>query len=99
MGIGGILIIDFSTFLIALSTLLIARFPKITRTRPTKPPQLRRLLQEMQFAWRYITKRPGLSRLLLFMSTNFFSVGILEVVFWPLILDFGCCYGGGEGAV
>ena len=89
LGIGGILIIDFSTFLIAMSTLLIARLPKIKRNRPTKPPQIRRLLQEMLFAWRYITKRPGLSRLLLYMSTNFFSVGILEVVFWPLILDFG----------
>lgn len=89
LGIGGILIIDFSTFLIALTTLLIARFPKINRTKQTKPPQIRRLLQEMQFAWRYITKRPGLSRLLQYMSTNFFSVGILEVVFWPLILDFG----------
>lgn len=89
LGIGGILIIDFSTFLVALLTLLIVRFPQVNRTRLTKSPQIRRLLQEMQFAWRYITKRPGLSRLLLYMSTNFFSVGILEVVFWPLILDFG----------
>ena len=88
LGIGGILIIDFSTFLVALSTLLIVRFPTVNR-KLTKPPQLQQLLQEMQFAGRYITKRPGLSRLLLYMSTNFFSVGILEVVFWPLILDFG----------
>ncbi|NJR54760.1 MAG: MFS transporter [Acaryochloris sp. CRU_2_0] len=88
IGIGGILIIDFSTFLVALFTLLMVRFPTVHR-RLTKPLQLQRLLQEMRFAGRYITQRPGLSRLLLYMSTNYFSIGILEVVFWPLILDFG----------
>jgi MFS family permease len=88
IGIGGILIIDFSTFLVALFTLLIVRFPTVHR-RLTQPPQLQRLLQEMRFAGRYITQRPGLLRLLLYMSTNYFSIGILEVVFWPLILDFG----------
>ncbi|MGK7874282.1 MAG: MFS transporter [Xenococcaceae cyanobacterium] len=84
----GILLIDFSTFVVAIITLLSVRLPHIKNAKTNKL-KISQLLRETLSSWNYIAARPGLLRLLIFVSTTYFTVGILEVVFWPLVLDFG----------
>lgn len=93
----GILIIDFSTFLIALATLLLVRFPQPPQPPLPKgglggdnqePTKLRYLSREIFSGWNYITLRPGLRGLLTFFTVVYFTLGILQVLFWPFILNF-----------
>ncbi len=96
MGINNVLVIDFATFLFALGTLVIARFPDVEDT-PTNElaygdratAQLEQLWQEMTSGWDYIVQRSGLLKLTLFLGVTYLSEGILQVVFWPLILSLG----------
>ena len=91
IGLEGILLIDASTFLFALTTLLIVRFPKIpvSRTNPVKRVNLANLWQDISSSWNYIVDRPGLKRLLFFIALTYFSMGMLEVSFWPFVLKMG----------
>ena len=83
----GILLIDVATFFCALISLLMVRFPQVrkTKTKPVKPSQL---LRETRSSWNYMTKRPGLVRLLVFIAVTYFTMGALEVLLWPFILNF-----------
>lgn len=87
-GLNGVLLIDFSTFVIAILTLLSVRFPPLANTK-TDGVNIIQLLRETLSSWSYIAARPGLLRLLIFVATTYFTAGILEVVFWPLVLEFG----------
>ncbi len=87
----GILIIDFATFLVALAIMLMVRFPQPEKTnqKSAKWRDLSRdLSQEIVSGWNYITFRPGLRGLLTFFTIVYFTMGILEVLFWPLMLNF-----------
>ncbi len=87
----GILIIDFATFLVALAIMLMVRFPQPEKTnqKSAKWRDLsRELSQEIVSGWNYITFRPGLRGLLTFFTIVYFTMGILEVLFWPLMLNF-----------
>lgn len=90
----GILIIDFSTFLIALVTLLLVRFPQPEKVNK-KPAKFRYLSREILSGWNYIALRPGLRGLLTFFTVVYFTMGILEVLFWPFILNFSSSQGLG----
>ena len=85
IGLKGILFIDFSTFLFALTTLLVVRFPQLKnlQSHSRQKPQLWR---ETISSWHYIVARPGLLRLLIFIAITYFTMGVLEVSFWPLVL-------------
>ncbi len=83
----GILIIDFSTFLVALITLLMVRFPQPNKTNK-EPVKFSYLSREIFSGWNYINLRPGLRGLLTFFTVVYFTMGILEVLFWPLMLNF-----------
>ncbi|HIK10370.1 MAG TPA: MFS transporter [Oscillatoriaceae cyanobacterium M33_DOE_052] len=85
--IEGVMFIDFMTFLCALGTLLCVRFPKPEVTDKT-PPKLEELFQDTVYAWKYITIRPGLFWLLIFLAVTYFNLGVLQVVFWPMMLSF-----------
>ncbi|NEP45713.1 MAG: MFS transporter [Okeania sp. SIO2H7] len=43
----------------------------------------------MVFGWDYIAERSGLLKLTLFLGVTYLTDGILQVVFWPLILSLG----------
>jgi len=89
IGIKGILLIDCATFLIALTTLLSINFPRLVqRSQQLKSARPKQLWLETLAGWRYIKRRPGLLKLLFFIAIAYFSEGILQVVFWPLILNF-----------
>jgi len=83
----GIVLIDFVTFLFALTTLLLVRFPK---TKPATVPLAEKVSfwREAFEGWTYITVRPGLLALLLIFTINNFVFGLIEVLFTPLVLSF-----------
>ncbi|MGF1488772.1 MAG: MFS transporter [Prochloraceae cyanobacterium] len=91
IGLEGILLIDASTFLFALTTLLMVRFPEIPQSRinRVKRVNIAQLWQDICSSWNYIVDRPGLKRLLLFIAITYFSMGALEVSFWPFVLKMG----------
>jgi hypothetical protein len=78
-------LIDFFTYIFALVTLLVTRFPRPVTAGQTegKPASL---FREAAIGWTYIVSRPGLLGLLLyFASINFFT-GFAQVLFTPLVL-------------
>lgn len=83
----GLLVIDFVTFFFSVLVLLWIRLPK-TRETPESVKHRGSLGREMVFGWHYIRQRPGLFGLLsLFAFTNF-TLGIVIVLFTPLVLSF-----------
>jgi hypothetical protein len=83
----GIILTDFATFLFSLATLLSIRFPN-AKTSTVRKPGAQSLVREMAYAWTYITARPGLLGLLIFIAVSNFAIGIAQVLFPPLILAF-----------
>ncbi|AOY83567.1 MFS transporter [Moorena producens JHB] len=86
----GILLIDFITFIFALVTLLRVQIPHLQSSHHThqKQAHFSQLRQDLVSGWRYIAKRQGLRGLLMFFAVVYFSMGILQVLFWPLVLSF-----------
>ena len=83
----GVLLIDFTTFIIAVLTLLIVRFPaqKPAETKQEKPTSL---FQEAAHGWRYITARSGLLGLLIFLAVVNFLWSMVGTLIVPMILNF-----------
>ncbi len=82
----GIIAIDFATFLFALVSLLFVRFPNI-KTETTGKAGLRGLLQQSFYGLTYLSARPGLLGLVFFLTTANFLLGIVIVLFTPLVLS------------
>ncbi len=83
----GVILLDLATFLFALVTLLIVKFPK-PKTTVTGKLGRGSLLQESIYGWSYIKARRGLMGLLMFFSIGNFAVSIAQVLFTPLVLSF-----------
>lgn len=84
--IQGIFVIDFVTFLFAVTTLLVVRIPR--------PPVSAEgavahgsLLREAAYGWTYLAKRPGLVGLLLLFAIANFLLSTVVVLVTPLILS------------
>jgi hypothetical protein len=84
--IGGILLIDVGTFLIAALTLVFLRFPR--RAAVPRAPRRRLLLREILEGVHYIRTQPGLLTLLVFFMTIGFQTGIIGALIRPVILSF-----------
>lgn len=84
--LSGIFILDLSSFLFALTTLLLVRFPPHQEAQSQK--NRISLLEEIAYGFRYLTARSGLLALLLFFASGNFFTGILSVLTYPLILSF-----------
>ena len=70
--IGGVMLVDIATFLVAMTTLLIVRIPHPTSTQ--KDLTESKMWKEVGFGFRYIRHRRGLLGLIfLFMGINFFA--------------------------
>ncbi|MBD2772940.1 MFS transporter [Iningainema tapete] len=81
----GVILIDFITFLFALTTLLLVRFPKAKKASvPTRNSFWREAIE----GWTYIAVRPGLLVLLIVFAINNFVLGLIDVLFTPLVLSF-----------
>ncbi|MBN1536113.1 MAG: MFS transporter [Anaerolineales bacterium] len=86
VGLPGIIIIDFVTYLFAVGALSLIRFPKVVITEEVNASR-KALLGEIIIGWRYLTARSGLMGLLiLFASINLFA-GMVNVLILPFLLD------------
>jgi DHA3 family macrolide efflux protein-like MFS transporter len=87
IGLSGVIMIDFSTFLFAISILLFVRIPRVEATSEGKAGS-GSMLQETIYGWKYIMARPGLAALMLLFSLANFTTEMTVVLFTPLILSF-----------
>ena len=72
IGIGGVMLVDIATFLVAVTTLLIVRIPHPTAMQ--KDSTESKMWKEVGFGFRYIHHRHGLLGLIfLFIGINFFA--------------------------
>jgi len=85
LGINGIMVIDITTCLFAIGTLLFVIIPNPTQTAVGRASR-GSLLQESVFGFRYIFSKPSLLGLLLiFFATNL-TFGLVMILFAPMIL-------------
>jgi len=84
-GLGGVLITDVATFLVAVGTLMMVRIP-----RPKAHPDAVRgtLRGDAAAGWRYIKERPGLFGLLWVYAGVNFALSFANVLIIPLVLAF-----------
>ncbi|MFP4008835.1 MAG: MFS transporter [Spirulinaceae cyanobacterium] len=85
IGLGGILVLDFTTFLIAIATLAIVTIPQPISSQETSETQ-ETLGQQLTFGFRYLLKRRGLLAILIFL----FTVNLISTagngIYAPMIL-------------
>jgi MFS transporter, DHA3 family, macrolide efflux protein len=83
----GVILIDFATFIFALLTLLVARFPKYFRSSKGNA-KLGMYWRQAIYGWNYIVMRPGLLMLLMFFFVTNFAIGLAQVLITPMVLSF-----------
>ena len=91
IGLSGIILIDFATFIFAVITLLSVRISSCVSTAETRNPFRRGsgcLLTESARGWRFITARSGLVGLLIFSAIANFSSGVISALLVPMLLTF-----------
>jgi MFS family permease len=86
VGLQGVVLVDFATYLFAVVTLLLVRIP---RPEVSAEGQAGKgsLWKEAGFGWTYIVARAGLLGLLLFFAATNFLSGLINPLLAPLILD------------
>ena len=86
-GLATVISVDVVTFLIAVGTLLIVRFPRPEQSEAGKEGA-GSLWHETRFGFRYIRERPGLLALLGYFAALNLVFGFLGVLVFPLLLGF-----------
>lgn len=87
VGLWGVMLIDFASFLVAVVTVLLLRIPKPV---PTAEQQAARttVRSDIAQAWKYIHARPGVLALFALFASFNFIVGLAGILIQPLILSF-----------
>ncbi|WP_341282110.1 amino acid adenylation domain-containing protein [Paenibacillus sp. FSL H8-0537] len=80
----GILLIDFLSFVFAISTLLFIRFPNSLFRKIEEP-----FWTQMAGGWNFIRKRKSFVALILFFMISNLMLGMANVLITPLVLTFG----------
>ena len=88
-GLKTILLVDITTFCIAILTLICVKFPDFRRRTRARRKVVDRVIADAVAGWSYIVLRPGLVRLVCFIAISYFTMGMLEVVLWPLLYQPG----------
>ncbi|MFL6332856.1 MAG: MFS transporter [Pyrinomonadaceae bacterium] len=83
----GILVIDFVSYLAAITPLLLVSIPSPERAAGSKTGG-GSLLREIAYGWTYIRERHGLLALLVYFAAVNFVLGSTVVLFTPMILSF-----------
>lgn len=87
IGIQGIILIDFATFLFAVSALLLVEIPTPPKTSEVdSKPEKAGLFKEAIMGWVFIKSRHGLLALLLFFTFISFLMSMAEVLVPPMLL-------------
>jgi len=85
-GLQGVVLIDFVTYLVAVTTLALVRFPEPVSTEEGERGK-GSLLSEAVYGWRYIVSRSGLFGLLLIFAAFNFLNSLTNPLIAPLVLD------------
>ena len=86
IGIQGVFLVDFATFLFAVSTLLIVRIPR-PAAQPGTAAGRGSLLRQAAFGWGYLRARRGLLGMLVLFAIVNFALGFYSALFTPLVLS------------
>ena len=86
VGLGGVIVIDFATYLFAILTLLVVRIPSPERSEAGEEAK-GSLWKEALYGWTYISARAGLLGLLLIFAAFNFVSGLISPLIMPMILD------------
>ena len=84
--IQGVFLVDFATFLFALSTLLVVRIPRLA-PQPGAAAGRGSLLRQAAFGWGYLRARGGLMGMLILFAIVNFALGFYSALFTPLVLS------------
>jgi hypothetical protein len=84
-GLGGILVTDAATFLVAVGTLMMIRIPRPKAHAETATGSV---WGDAAAGWRYIKDRPGLFGLLWIYAAVNFALAFVNVLIIPLVLAF-----------
>jgi MFS family permease len=84
IGLGGILVIDFVTFLVAVATLATVHIP---RPPPSGVPR-RPLLREAHDGWAFVRRHQGLFILMLYFPVVNLATMMANPLFSPMVLSF-----------
>jgi DHA3 family macrolide efflux protein-like MFS transporter len=87
LGLRGVLLSDFATYLFSILTLVLIRIPRPETTADGRAGR-GTLLHEAVYGWKYITARSGLLALLVFLALANFLLEMSVVLFTPMILSF-----------
>jgi MFS transporter, DHA3 family, macrolide efflux protein len=87
LGLGGVLLVDFVTYLVAVTTLLLVRTPGRLRSAATQGIR-EPLPREIARGWSFLRARPGLQGVLALLAVCHFCMGIINVGGQPLVLSF-----------
>ena len=85
--IQGVILIDFITYLFAISTLIIIRIPP-PPADPSSEIGEKSIFRDAIFGLSYLRARSGLLSLLLLFAFVNFTLGLFSALFTPLILSF-----------
>jgi DHA3 family macrolide efflux protein-like MFS transporter len=86
IGLGGIVLIDLVTYLVAVLALLLVRIPQ-PPAELSPSGQRSQVIADVGFAWRYLRVRPGLLGLLWYYAIVNFSLSTVFVLNGPLVLS------------
>jgi len=86
-GFEAVLAIDVATFIFAVGTLLVVRFPRPERSEAGSMDS-GSIWRETRQGWRYLTERHGLLALLIYFAVLNLIFGFIGVIVFPLVLGF-----------
>lgn len=87
LGLGGVVWLDFATFVFAVAALVVVRIPRPPASAAGKAAQ-GSLWHQIRFGWRFIRERPGLLGLLNFFAVLNLVASMTLVLVPPLVLSF-----------
>jgi MFS family permease len=89
IGLAGVILIDFSTFLFAAAILVLARLPAQAGSDQNSREinwNVTGLLKETRSGWNYVAARPGLLGLLVYFMIANFASGLINSLLVPMLL-------------
>ena len=86
IGIQGVFLVDFATFIFAVSTLLVVRIPRPS-PQPGAAVDRGSLLRQAAFGWGYLRARGGLLGMLILFAIVNFAAGFYSALLTPLVLS------------
>ena len=85
VGVAGVLLIDFVTFLVAVATLALIRIPQPPASAAGRAN--RSMTQEASYGWQFIRQRTGLRGLLIYFAMLNLVLSMVSVLIVPLVLS------------